>query len=113
VRRDPDLKWSRRAEDLDAFAVIQRRILIRAADAVAPGGRLIYATCSSEPEENDRVVEGFLEEDSRFACGSISTGPMVSHGTSLIDARGYLRTLPFRDGLDAFFAALLVRREGP
>jgi 16S rRNA (cytosine967-C5)-methyltransferase len=109
LRRDPDLKWSRQPDDLTALAGIQRRILTRAADAVAPGGRLIYATCSSEPEENDLVVEAFVADDARFERAPVAFGPMIVNGTSLIDANGYLRTWPFRDGLDAFFAALLVR----
>ncbi len=110
VRRDPDLKWSRLPGDLVVFAGVQRRILARAADAVATRGRLIYATCSSEPEENELVVQGFLDEDPRFERVAVSPGPMVTNGASLIDDDGYLRTLPFRDGLDAFFAGMLVRR---
>jgi 16S rRNA (cytosine967-C5)-methyltransferase len=110
LRRDPDVKWSRRPEDLPAFAEGQQRMLARAADAVAPGGRLIYATCSSEPEENDRVVDAFLAQDSRFMPSLISLGPLVTAGDSLIEPSGRLRTLPFRDGLDGFFAAALDRR---
>ncbi len=58
LSRDPDLKWSRTADQLEGLAADQRRMLRAAADAVRPGGRLIYATCSSEPEENIDVVRG-------------------------------------------------------
>src|SRR5262249_28344971 len=59
LRRDPDIRWRRREEDLPALAAAQGLMLRHAADAVAPGGRLIYATCSSEPEENEELVAAF------------------------------------------------------
>jgi 16S rRNA (cytosine967-C5)-methyltransferase len=91
LRRDPDLKWSRQESDLAAFASAQFRILTNAADAVRPGGTLLYATCSSEPEENDAVVDAFTSSDSRFHVDEVR------------------RTRPDRDALDAFYAARLVR----
>ena len=110
LRRDPDLKWSRQSEDLPGLALTQQAILERAAAVVRPGGTVVYATCSSEPEENEAVVQHFLANDSRFAGVPALSGPMVPNGAALLDANGFLRTLPFRDGLDAFFAAVLVRR---
>ena len=78
----------------------------RAARAVAPGGRLVYATCSSEPEANEAVVEGFLASHPEFALVPAG-GPLAA----VADAQGMLRTLPFAHGLEAFFAAALVRRD--
>jgi 16S rRNA (cytosine967-C5)-methyltransferase len=109
LSRDPDLKWSRTADQLDGLAAEQRQMLQASAEAVRPGGRLIYATCSSEPEENIHVVDAFLSEDPRFSLEPLAT-PGVPPG--MIDARGCLVTLPYRDALDAFFAAMLVRRKG-
>jgi 16S rRNA (cytosine967-C5)-methyltransferase len=109
LSRDPDLKWSRTADELAGLASDQRKLVRSAAETVTPGGRLIYATCSSEPEENIQVVESFLAEDRRFALEPITTPGVPSN---LIDGRGCLVTLPFRDALDAFFAARLVRRKG-
>lgn len=91
VRRDPDIKWRRAPGDLDRFAVGQRALLARAAGLVTPGGTLVYATCSSEPEENDDVVTAFLAERSDFSL----------HRRH--------QTLPFCDGLEAFFGAVLRR----
>jgi 16S rRNA (cytosine967-C5)-methyltransferase len=94
LRRDPDIKWSRAESDLAAFAATQVAMLREAARVVRPGGVLVYATCSSEPDENDDVVREFLT------------------GAAAFEAVGDpLRTLPFAHGLDAFFAARLVRRE--
>ena len=92
VRRDPDVKWRRREEDLPVLAVAQLAMLDRTSEVVKEGGAVIYATCSSEPEENDEVVAAFLERHPGF----LRSGEV-------------LRTLPFRDRLEAFFAAMLVR----
>lgn len=109
VRREPDLKWSRSADDLPAFAATQARMIASAAEVVRPGGRLIYATCSSEPEENEGVVARFLEQDGRYVEGRPDPRRVPA---ALIDAHGHLTTRPDRDGLEVFFAAVLVRREG-
>ena len=111
IRRDPDIKWSRQPEDLPRLAAAQAAMLAHAAGTVRPGGALIYATCSSEPEENERVVDEFLA-----ATGVFTLAPFPSAGASAgaavaLDEKGRLRTQPFTHGLDAFFAALLVRRE--
>jgi 16S rRNA (cytosine967-C5)-methyltransferase len=91
VRRDPDIRWRRSPEDLPRFAATQRDLLARAATLVKPGGTLVYATCSSEPEENEDVVRAFLEDHPGFR-----------------QRRGH-QTLPFRDNLEAFFGAVLER----
>ena len=109
LRRHPDIRWRRAPDDLAAFAKTQLDMLRRAAEAVRPGGRLIYATCSSEPEENEQVVARFLDDHPRFVPAVPDTAPAVTH---VLDRNGHLRTLPFRDGVDAFFAAVLARRGG-
>ena len=96
LRRDPDIEVAACADDLAAFGSVQRRMLGHAAQVVAPGGRLVYATCSSEPEENEAVVDGFLASDPRFRRGGRDGGAPVTAGDALVDARGYLRTLPVR-----------------
>ena len=108
LRRDPDVKWAVALESLPALVAAQRRILAQAASVVRPGGTLIYATCSSEPDENDEVVDAFLAESDSFDAEPI---PAAGAVRELIDERGRLRTTPPRHGLDAFFAARLVRRE--
>lgn len=109
LSRDPDLKWTRQEADLEVFARSQLAMLHRAADAVAPGGRLVYATCSSEPEENQAVVARFLSERSGFCPIRVTFGDAVRHAGELVDPDGWLATLPSSHGLDAFRAAVLAR----
>jgi 16S rRNA (cytosine967-C5)-methyltransferase len=105
VRRDPDIRWRRTEAQLAEFAAQQRVLLDRAAHAVASGGRLVYATCSSEPDENEEVMDAFLASHPDFRLAPAGAGPLAA----VTDARGLLRTLPFAHGLEAFFAAALVR----
>ncbi len=110
IRRDPDIRWRRAPHDLPRLANQQIDLLMRAATAVRPGGRLVYATCSSEPEENDDVVSAFLERApfDRLDLRNESHESL----TPLLDETGAMRTLPFAHGLEAFFATALVRRDG-
>ena len=91
LRRNPEIRWRLSTADIDAFAEKQKRILSRAADAVKPGGRLVYSTCSVEREENEDVIAEFLARDDRFRVGDS------------------LRTWPHRQGSDGFFMAVLHR----
>jgi 16S rRNA (cytosine967-C5)-methyltransferase len=105
LRRDPDIRWRRQESDLGAFAAAELTMLQHAAEAVTPGGRLMYATCSSEPEENEGVSDAFLTTTSRFVpVHARDIWPAIPD--AVIDARGRLRTDPVRHGLEAFFAAV-------
>jgi 16S rRNA (cytosine967-C5)-methyltransferase len=106
IRRDPDIKWRRSPDEFPALTSLQLRILAAAAVVVRPGGRILYSTCSSEVEENDEVVERFLASHPEFSRSSL----VFPGAPELTGPDGYFRTLPFRDGLEAFFAASLVRQ---
>lgn len=109
LRRDPDIRWRRRESDLEALAAAEQTMLRHAAEMVAPGGRLIYATCSSEPEENEAIAETFLATTPGFAAlHAREANPRLEE--PLVDARGHLRTQPDRHGLEAFFGAVFTRR---
>jgi len=108
IRRDPDIRWRRRPEELGELSRHQLATLTRASSLVRHGGRLVYATCSSEPEENEAVVDAFLARDPSFALVDLRTrGPAAL--LPVLDGRGMLRTLPFLHGLEAFFAVALER----
>ena len=109
LRRDPDIRWRRGDSDLPLLAARELTMLQHAAEMVAPGGRLIYATCSSEPEENEGIVDAFLAATPAFAplhAGQVH--PKLVD--TLIDSRGHLRTQPHLHGLEAFFGAVFERR---
>lgn len=98
LRRNPEVKWRREAEGLDANAERQRAILEAAAGMVKRGGRLVYATCSLEPEENEGVTRAFLAARSDFTPDPVVTFPFP------LDPDGVMRCLPHRHGTDGFTA---------
>jgi 16S rRNA (cytosine967-C5)-methyltransferase len=104
LSRHPDIRWRARAGDLPYHAARQGGLLRSLAPLVRPGGTLVFATCSAEPEENEGVLEPFLETHRDFA---VAPGPAWADAFS--DGPFY-RTRPERDGGDAFFAARLVRQ---
>ncbi len=80
VRRYPDIKWLRRAEDVAGFADLQARLLAALWRLLEPGGKLLYATCSVFHEENGAVVAGFLERQPdarRVAAPGIEAGQLL------------------------------------
>jgi 16S rRNA (cytosine967-C5)-methyltransferase len=108
IRRDPDIRWRRREDELPALARDQLALLLRAADVVRPGGRLVYSTCSSEPEENDAVIAAFADARPEFHVVDLRADAHPALAP-VIDERGFFRTSPGEHGLEAFFAAVLVR----
>ncbi len=106
LRRNPEIRWHLTAQKLGEFPPLQKRILGNAAACVKRGGALLYSTCSVMPEENDGVVEAFLEGHPDFAPAR----PAADFPAEVLDPKGFLRTFPHRHGTDGFFGALLRRR---
>jgi 16S rRNA (cytosine967-C5)-methyltransferase len=106
LRRNPDGKWRRREDDLARLASAQAALLEEAGRLVRPGGVLVYATCSLEPEENEAVVGSFRERRPEFVPDA---APDPVPGACL-DGPGLLRMLPHRHGSDGFTAHRLRRR---
>jgi 16S rRNA (cytosine967-C5)-methyltransferase len=104
-RRHPDARWRLKPSDLAVMAALQREILRAASTIVAPGGILVYSTCSLEIEENDAQVERFLSDHPEW---KLEPPPDGSVPASVLDA-GRLRVLPQRHGTDGSFAARLRR----
>ena len=108
LRRNPDLKWRQSQESVAELVTKQRSILAAAAKLVKPGGRLVYATCSVLREENESVVEAFLECTSDFELDDAGA-TLAAQGIAL-DGGLYFVVLPHRHHMDGFFAAVLRRR---
>jgi len=117
LARNPEIKWRLALSDLADLHERQYAILRSALAQVAPGGRVIYSTCSLEREENENVVERALAEDNRFRlfdCGPElerlkTEGELTCAQPALLTRGPYLRTLPGIQPCDGFFAAILER----
>jgi 16S rRNA (cytosine967-C5)-methyltransferase len=102
LRRNPEVKWRRRPEDIAAAAAAQTEILDASATMLKRGGRLVYATCSLEPEENDAVVAAFLARHPDVHADAPATFPLALDG-------GVLRIRPDRLATDGFTAVRMRR----
>jgi len=103
LRRNPDVKWRRTEEDLRRLQDKQKTILAAAATMVKPGGRLVYATCSLEPDENEAVVTSLPGYSAHWQVDPPEGFPVA------LDAAGYLRLFPHVHGTDGFTAIRLRR----
>lgn len=116
IPRHPEVKWAKRASDPQRLADLQLRLLARAAELLAPGGRIVYSTCSTEPEEGEAVIRRFvagrpeLVVDPIATAGGVRTG--ILNAGELATAEGFLRSWPHRHGIGGAFVALLVMRAG-
>jgi 16S rRNA (cytosine967-C5)-methyltransferase len=116
--RNPEIKWRLNAEDLRDLHDRQSRILLSALAQVAPGGHLIYSTCSLEREENEDVVERAISENKAFAvvdCLSElnrlkESGELLGSDPASLTRGPYLRTIPGVHPCDGFFAAILKKK---
>ena len=112
LRRNPDLKWRQSAKAVGELAVKQAAILNSAAKLLKPGGRLVYATCSLLPAENEQIADAFSEGEGRHwmrldAAGWLQRLPQ----TDLSTPGDVMRLWPHRHQTDGFFAAAWQRPE--
>ncbi|NYT66041.1 RsmB/NOP family class I SAM-dependent RNA methyltransferase [Alcaligenaceae bacterium] len=108
LRRNPDLKWRQHPESLQSLITTQARILQQASRCVAPGGRLIYATCSVLPEENEDQVQAFLAANPQFSL--LDASRIIQDRCKNLTQQGpYLSMRPDTHGTDGFFAAVMER----
>lgn len=112
IRRHPELPWIKGASDVMLCQASSAELLESAADLVAPGGLLVFAVCSLEPEEGPDQISAFLERNCSFTRERLKSNDVFGH-SEFIDASGDLRTLPYhlaaRGGMDGFYAARLRR----
>ncbi len=109
LRRKPDARWRLAEGDPEKFSLVQRTLVARYSKLLAPGGRLVYATCAIGRTENDDVAD-FAERE--LSLDPAPLAPLL--GEERAGALGVegnrLRLLPHRHGTDGFFVAAFTRR---
>ena len=112
LQKNPDGKWRTTAADIKACAQRQLNILTNVSKYLHPDGIMIYAVCSTEPEENELLVRSFLQKHPEFVIHfpDISS---VTDANKLLAPEGFLQTLPHNNKMDGFFAAAFKRRSLP
>ena len=109
IRRNPEARWRLAKEDISRMATLQFSILDQASTLVAPGGRLVYATCSLLKEENQDIVEKFLKTHSEYAVMTVKEIWGAKRSTGVSSDGRFLELSPSVQGTDGFFAAVLRR----
>ena len=116
IRRHPDIPFVKSPKDIEALAALQARLLDNAARLVKPEGRLVYSTCSLEPEEGEAQIAAFLTRNGAFNLDPITPDELYGQA-AWIEPSGCLRTFPYElkldspewSGMDGFFAVRLMR----
>ena len=117
LRKNPDLKWRKGEGDIKRLSDLQLEILTHLSGHVKKGGVLVYSTCTVFREENEDVVEKFLEGHPEFQLdrmdhvASAFTADGKSEGIHSFIQSGYIKTFPPKDGMDGFFVARLIKKD--
>jgi 16S rRNA (cytosine967-C5)-methyltransferase len=108
IRRNPDIKWSESKKNLIKYQQKQVLFLSNLSHLVKPGGRMIFAVCSTEQEENESVIESFLTTHSGFRLHDRCESLPVQKPSILYQQSG-LKTYPHLHGMDGFFSVCIKR----
>jgi 16S rRNA (cytosine967-C5)-methyltransferase len=110
LRRHPDGRWTKPESIVGDHAAVQQRILENCAKLVRPGGVLVYATCTTEPEENDNVVGRFRDSSSGEFIIEDPRPYLPGPARELVDDQGFFRTFPGHPDMDGFYAVRMMRK---
>jgi 16S rRNA (cytosine967-C5)-methyltransferase len=111
IRRKPDLKWNKTAEDVKEIAALQMELLKQVSKLLAPGGMLVYSTCTIEPEENEQIVRRFVSEHPHFELDRSLADDLPEPVKRELDcSSGFVQLLPHYFDSDGFFIARLKRK---
>ncbi|HEX9020009.1 MAG TPA: 16S rRNA (cytosine(967)-C(5))-methyltransferase RsmB [Nitrospirota bacterium] len=109
LRRHPDGRWNKSEKSIKEKQALQKKILENCSKLVKHGGALVYATCTTEPEENENVIDDFLVKHAEFVFDDPRPFLPASAG-KLVDAKGFFRTFPDEPATDGFFGARMVKK---
>ena len=107
IGRRPDIKWRLKNKDIKFMERLQELILNHMSKFLMPGGRLVYSTCSLEPEENVNIVNNFLIKHQDFTI--LPSNALLP--ANWVNLDGFLMTMPYKTKTDALFAAVLLKKE--
>jgi 16S rRNA (cytosine967-C5)-methyltransferase len=110
LRRHPEGKWQKEERQLKSHQARQKLLLEQVSRLLRPSGVLVYSTCSTEPDENEEVVEHFCRQHAEFRLEAV-TPWLPEAGHDLVTAQGYFSTLFNSHSMDAFFAARLRKAD--
>jgi 16S rRNA (cytosine967-C5)-methyltransferase len=110
IRRNPGMKWSVTPQTVEEISAKQKCILALYAGCVKPGGTLVYATCTTMPEENEHVVESFLAAHDDFELQPPSAR-LSRYGLEALGGNTYFQLLPHIHNTDGFFAAVMRKKK--
>ncbi|WP_338463414.1 16S rRNA (cytosine(967)-C(5))-methyltransferase RsmB [Brevibacillus borstelensis] len=111
IRRKPELKWNKTPDDVKAIAELQYKLLESVAALLAPGGLLVYSTCTIEPEENQLIVQRFVKNHPAFELDRTLADDLPASVRDKIDTtEGFVQVLPHHFESDGFFIARLKRK---
>lgn len=112
LRRHPDVAWNRQPEDIVRLTQTQHKLLRHAADMLAPGGTMVYAVCSLQPEEGEAQIAAFLNDRTDMTLEPVKPATL-GNLKECITKKGEVRTLPCHlselGGMDGFYAAVLKK----
>lgn len=109
ISRNPDLKWRLKPEDSPRLAAMQNKFLQNAAGWLKSGGVLVYVTCTLSRDENQGVIEKFIDRHPEFEVEDVS--PFLPEPARiLVDDDGFYQTWPPAHGMDGFFSARLRKK---
>lgn len=108
LHRRPDIRWRVTPATVQELSVLQRELLERASTWVKPGGTLVYATCTLHPQENEDVIQPFLDHHS---CWEIEPPPPDSPFSAFATPQGWIKVWSHRYQMDGFFMVQLKLRQ--
>jgi len=108
IRRNPEAKWRPTADDITRLAASQKTMLKNAIRLLKPGGVMLYSTCSTDPEEDEAVVQEVLSRNKE--CRLENLNQLFPDLAALFTPEGMFRAWPHRHGMDGFFAARIRKK---
>jgi 16S rRNA (cytosine967-C5)-methyltransferase len=111
LRRHPDGRWNKSERTIRERTIDQRRILENCANLLKPGGALVYATCTTEPEENEEIIAAFLSGPGNGFAIDDPRPYLPARARALVDEKGFFHSFPQATEMDGFFGARLVGKK--